>query len=269
MNTAPRKPEIADDDAAAAYEEFLSEAQAIVDVQPYRLDPDVAMANVKTGMRVVAKHRKEIPEHLPRLDLREIESLGRLSLAVKFAAMAAERTTPSDRLVSQRLAEARQIRGTLLPVVAGLAATKLVPQSKYDDIVRGRGARDTAADCVALAQVFRDGGAALEGKHSADPEMIKKAAAVGSWLLQHVRPANARAEKAAPPTPAVEIRNRLATLLARRYSRLQSVAHYFHGDGWEAVAPPLMSRHATRAKKEPKATGSSAPVDASFPPSAP
>jgi hypothetical protein len=99
--------------------------------------------------------------------------------------------------------------------------------------------------------------------------MIEKAATVGSWLLQHLRPTHARAQKAPPPPPAVELRNRFATLLAQRYAKLQAVAHYFYGDAWEDVTPPLMARQAARPKKDAPSADAAAGAGASVPVPAP
>jgi hypothetical protein len=256
------KPAAKELDAGGEYKRFLPDAKALSKsaVLPYRLDPDIAIANVRTAMKVFDAHRDEIPKHLPKIDRKALEALPALALATKRAAMMAEESAPSEKIVSQKLDEARQLRTTLLPVVAGLASTGLVPRQTYVDIIKGRGARDIAGDCVAIADVFRNHKDAIHGKHSADPAMIEKAAVVGSWLLQELRAPGAKTPKAPPPSPAVDTRNRLATLLVERYETLQTVAHYFEGADYERAAPPLMSRQATKksAKKTNGEAGESA-----------
>lgn len=245
------KPAAKQLDAGGEYERFLPDAKALTKsaVLPYRLDPDIAIANVRTAMKVFDAHRDEITKHLPKIDIKTLESLPALALATKRSAMIAEEKVPTEKLVSQKLAEARQLRSTLLPVVAGLASTGLVPRQTYLDIVKGRGARDTAGDCVAIADVFRKHKDAIKGKHAADAGSIDKAASVGSWLLQELRAPGAKAPKAAAPAPAVDTRNRLATLLVERYGKLQAVAHYFEGADYESVAPPLMSRQTAKPSR--------------------
>ncbi|HSN97013.1 MAG TPA: hypothetical protein VLS89_01910 [Candidatus Nanopelagicales bacterium] len=247
-------------DAAAAYQENLAEARGVVKPAPYRLVPDLVLANIKNAERYVAARRDDIQEHFPRVNIAHFDGIGRLALGVKFAAMVAEGSGPSESEVSVVLGEARELRGKLLPAVGALAASGLVPQATYERIARGRGTRDVAEDCVGLAQVFREGGAALDGKHPVTPDQIERAALVGSWLLQQLRPAEARAEKA-PKPEAVEIRNQMATLLSERYAKLQAVAHYFEGDGWLEAVPPLMTRPAPRreAAKAPEAPAQEPP----------
>ncbi|MFO0758596.1 MAG: hypothetical protein U0359_19035 [Byssovorax sp.] len=247
-------------DAKAAFDHFLPAAQALPEdaVLPYRLDADLCLVNIGTAMKAFGAYKPMIKAHLPKISIAEVETLPALGLAHKLAAMEAERSVPSEKVVSQNLIEARRIRGVLLPIVTGLGAAGLVPQSEVDDILRGRGPRDVAEDCVALGQVFVKHHKAIKGKHAADPEMIKRAGTLGSWLLQNLRTANAPAEKAPPPPMTIEVRNRMGTLLVRRYGRLQVIAHYFEGDDHERSVPPLMSRQAARAGKD-DAKGEGAP----------
>jgi hypothetical protein len=233
-------------DAYAAYQAHLATARALAadDVLPYRLDPDIAIINIETGMRMIAEHEADIRVHLPRIDLAGLGKLPELALAVKFAAMEADRAT-SDRTMSEMMAESRHIRATLMRILNGLVAAGLIPEEIYRAILQGTGPRDTAEDCVALNKVFRDHAPAIQGKHPADPAMIERAAVVGTWLLQNLRKANAPIDK--PDKPAeVDIRNRLATLLVQGHERLQAVAFYFHGSSYEQIVPALMSRRLVR-----------------------
>ena len=241
-------------DAAAACQEHAAAAWQVANALPYRLVPDLVLSNIKKAESYVAARRDEIQEHFPKIPIADLDGLGRLALGLKYAAMVAEGAEPSEGEVSKVIAEAWELRGKLLPAVASMAAAGLVPQATYERIARGRGVRDAAQDCVELAQVFRDGGAALDGKHPVTGEQIERAALVGSWLLKHLKVKGARPEKAAKGDD-VELRNRMATLLVERYTRLQAVAHYFEGDAWAEVVPPLMTRQATRREvEEPAAT---------------
>jgi hypothetical protein len=248
-------------DAAKAYEKFLPEALAIADaaVIAPRLDPDLALANVQTALAAITAKKAEIPAHLPKVDLPALLALPELAMAVKFAAMRAEQTIPSEKSVSDKLAEARKIRRALLAVARGLAETGVVPQHEVDDIASGRGARDAAEDCVALAELFRKHASAISGKHPVTPAQIDEAAAAGSWLLANMRPMNAPAEKGGPKPAAVDARDRLGTLLVQRHAELRKVAHYFYGESYEDVAPALQSRSVKREKKE-SPTSEGAPV---------
>lgn len=256
----PLKLDATQIDAARAYQMFLPDAMALPadQVLPYRLDINVAPLNVRTGLEVLVSHDAEILRHLPRINREHLRTLAALSAAVKFAAVEAEQV-PSESNKAEAIAEAWQLRGVLLSAVSALAAAGLVPRQKVDAIRRGRGPRDMAEDCVALAHLLRESGPALAGKHPVPAETIERAAAVGTRLLQELRKDGAPAEKAAM-SPAVDIRNRMATLLVQRHERLQAVAFYFHGASYEEHAPPLNSRRASRRagdKPAPQAGGDS------------
>ncbi len=65
-----------------------------------------------------------------------------------------------------------------------------------------------------------------------------------------MRPGNAPLAKAGPPPAAVDARNRLATLLVQRHADLRKVAHYFHGEAYEELAPALQSRSIKQDKQD-------------------
>ncbi|MDI3287474.1 hypothetical protein [Polyangium sp. 15x6] len=253
---------MADPDLQKAHDKFLLAAKALpVDaILPYRLDPDLALVNVKTCMKVVHDHQAAIPTHLPKIDLASLLALPELALAAKYAALAAEQEAPSESQVQAKLSLARDLRGKLLSVAKGLAENGLVPQAEVDAIAAGRGVRDRAEDCVSLASLFRKHAAAINGKHPVTVAQIDEAAEVGSWLVATLRPADAPPKLSTGPTQAVDLRNRFATLLVRAHARLQVVAHYFHEDDWEERAPALNSRRVKPKSSEGEESTTAAPT---------
>ncbi|MDI1434294.1 hypothetical protein [Polyangium sorediatum] len=245
---------MADPDLQKAYEKHLLAAKALPasEVLPYRLDPDLALVNITTGMKVIYDHQAVIPAHLPHIDLASLLALRELAHATKYAALAAEQEAPSESLVQAKLSLARDLRGKLLSVAKGLAENGIVPQAEVDAIAAGRGLRDRAEDCVSLASLFRKHAAAISGKQPITDAQINETAEVGSWLVANLRPADAPPKPSTGPTEAVEIRNRFATLLVRAHARLQVVAHYFHEEDWEEHAPALGSRRVKRQSGDTK-----------------
>lgn len=239
--------------AQAAIDLYSAEAMAIpaAKVASYRTSPALALVNVKTTMKMIAAHRADIPSHLPKLSLARLDGLPNLALALAGAAQEAEKTQPSEKLVSQNVAEARTLRGKLMPVLQGLCTSGLIPMNEYDDIYRGKGSRDVALDCVAIPAVFTKYAKKIAGKHAASAADLASAATVGAWLLKNLRAGNAPRVKGSAPSPAVELRNRLATLLQSAYSDAEAVAFYFHREDYAQFAPPLNSRHV--ATKKPAA----------------
>lgn len=231
-------------DAAAAYQNMLADAQALdaKDVVAYRVVPDLAIVNVKTSMALLARIEGQMATHLPQENLAALQSLPELALAVKYAAMQVEQFAPSESEISLRTAEGWQLRGILLAGAKGLVAAGVVPAEPIEAIAAGRGTRDMAEDNVNLAEFYRTNESLIAGKHAVGAEQIKDAAAVGAFLMQHLRPTNAPGQKS-EMLEIVDIRNRMATLLMKRYERLRAVAHYFLGEHWSEHVPALMSRH--------------------------
>ncbi len=239
-------------DAAIAYQNHLTAAQALPAeaILPYRLDVDLALANVKTAMTYFTTIESTVPSYLPKEDLAALQSISELALAVKYAAIQVEQEIPSESEVSQKTAVGWSLRSILLSVAKGLAAAGLLPADQVAAIATGRGPRDMAEDAVQLAGLFQAHAATIAGKHAVTTDQVEQAAALGAFLLQHLRPKNAPAEKGVGHSALIDARNRLATLLSRRYARLQAVAHYLAGADWEDHVPALMSR--TIKKSAPK-----------------
>lgn len=236
--------------ARAAYEAHLPAAKALPAerVLEFRVDPAVAIINVNHAMKLVAERKAEIMQHLPRISMSELEGLPGLAMAVTWSAIRVQNAIGDGIAASDMVAEGWQIRATLMPVVAGLARVGAIPQEVHDNIVRGRGARDMAADCVALSHVFRDYQAQVAGKHGVPAHLIARAEEVGSWLLARLRK---RSAHRAPDndTPEIDIRDRMATLLVERYSKLRAVAYYFYFEDYAEYAPPLNSRRASTKRE--------------------
>lgn len=231
-------------DLANAFDKHIAAARALPadDVLPFRLDVDLAVVNVNTAMKVIQAHAADIPTYLPKENLPDLTSIDELAGALKFAALQAETHAPQPSGIRARISRARELRHQAMPVAKGLAANGALPQAELDPILTGHGQFDTAEDCVSLATLFRKHQQAIAGKHPLSTAQIDEMAEVGAWLLTHLRPGDAPSPAPAAPSTVIDDRNRLATLLIRRYARVQVVAHYFHENDWHDRAPALGSR---------------------------
>lgn len=239
-------------DIEARYNTHLPTAQALPadSILPTRLDPDLAIVNIDTAMLVVTERLNEIAQHFPKVNVNALKALPEIAFATKYAALRAEQEVPAESQVMAKLAEARDLRAKLMASAKTLAEMGLVPHAEVAAIQAGKGVRDRAEDCVALAALFRNHAATIAGKHAVTTETIDESAAVGSWLLAHLRPANAPHPPAMGPSAAVEIRNRFVTLLVHGHDKLQAIAHYFYPLDWEERVPALGSRRSTKKKTE-------------------
>ena len=240
--------------AQAAFDLFLSEAKAIdaSNVRPFRVDPDLASANIQTAMQFFESVKAEIPKRMPGIDVSKLASLPTLVLATQFAVSEAERMAPSEKTVRQKLSQAAGLRRKVLSALEALAANEFIPHKEVEPILEGRGPMDMAKDCVSGVALLRKYEKEIGGRNPATAETMSEAEQVGSWLMANLRVGDAPAEKAGPPSVEVDVRNRMATLLALRYEELELVAHRFEGKNWQKVVPALGSRIRATKEEPPK-----------------
>jgi len=224
------------EEAAQAYAKHLPSARALrpEDIVPYRIDAALALANVHLAMPVLIAKKDLLAAHLPKVDATLLLALPEIALATQYAAKQAENARPADQLLGPKLAEGWQLRALLLGAARMLASAGLFKQDDVDAIAAGRGQRDMAQDCLALAELFQRHESTILGKHPLDPAQIQEAAAVGAWLVANLRAANAPAEEN-------DIRDRMGSLLVQQFQILEKVVHYFYGKNWETLMPSLQT----------------------------
>lgn len=239
-------------DIEGHYNKHLPAAQALApaSIVTTRVDPDLAIVNIETAMHVVTEHAQDIPVHLPKLDLPTLLASLEIALGYKYASLRVEQDVPAESQIAEKLSEARDLRAKLLSSAKSLAENGLIPEGEVAVIVAGKGVRDRAEDCVALAALFRNHAATIAGKHPVTSAMVDQAANVGSWLLANLRPADAPKAPSNGPSATMDIRNRFATLLVHVHHQIQAIAHYFHPTDWEERVPALGSRRAPRKKPD-------------------
>ncbi len=237
-------------------------------ILPYRLVPAIAVRNVRIAKAIVLPFRGQIAKVMPTMAVEHLDSIEDTVLALTAAAADADKVSSDGEIVRQ-LQLARTYRARLLPALHALAASGLVPMKTYADIAAGTGPRDTAQDCIDLPAAFRKYADAVHGKHPVSEADLDASAAVGTWLIQNLGTRGARAFK--PVTnDIVDRRNRVATLLIRDYEQLSIVAHFFLGDAYVDVVPPLRSRLlGRRTPVEPTPAPSPSPTPAPTPAPAP
>jgi hypothetical protein len=239
----------ASDDAAgaeAAYERFLTAALALPEHQLVAFrsaDPMLARTNVTRGVEAIARERARIEEHLPKINLSDLESLPALALAVIRAAQKAA-PAPSSGELGRDLANGYALRASLLAIADGLSAVSLLPAAEVERIKRGTGAIDAASDLVDLSALFERHAKRIAGKHAATPEMLTESARLGSKLVSTLR--STRAKRGSRKNDeAVVARDRLWSLLVLRHKDLRRVAYYIWDDAFSDHVPPLLSHKGT------------------------
>ncbi|MGK3983480.1 hypothetical protein WME99_10605 [Sorangium sp. So ce136] len=142
---------------------------------------------------------------------------------------------------------ASELREPMLTLAETLAKRGLLPRDVVAEIRAGTGKYDLASDGMALPHLYEEHADALRGKHPFTQEELDQLREASEWLLDTLTPDGARRPAAKQRGEAENVRDRLRTLLVRRYVDLRKIAYYFHGDAFEDVAPKLQSRLSSSA----------------------
>jgi hypothetical protein len=126
----------------------------------------------------------------------------------------------------------------------------VLPAKKVEEIRKGTGKWDLASDGVALVALYQDHEGALRGKNPFTTQDFEQLEAASEWLLDTLNPDGAARTSTPARGEPEDMRDRLWTLLARRYVDLRKIAYYFHGDAFEAFVPKLQSRLASSGKDQ-------------------
>jgi len=247
----------------AQVERFRAAAQALpaASVRPLRSSARLMYANVATGTAAVLAEKARVGRELPGFDVARAATLPDLGLATAWAAEEVLRFTEArPAAVRAKLKRAATLRGLLLANLDGAARAGLVPAAAVKKIHEGRGPFDTAGDCVACAGLFQKYAGALKGKTPVSAATVKETAAVGDELLAVLQPKGARPKaKAAELKAAIELRDRLAALLAQGHAELRRAGGWLFGEERDERVPLLLA-NAGGARRKKAAAEPAKPV---------
>ena len=124
------------------------------EVRTTQVPAPLALVNVRRSKLRLAPFRGLIAAALPGVALGPYDDIETTALALVAATIKATPVTSAEK--ARRIKAARASRKLLIGVFQGLALTGLVPMDEFKAIAKGRGLRDTAYDCVQLAEAFRN-----------------------------------------------------------------------------------------------------------------
>ncbi|WP_437663856.1 hypothetical protein [Sorangium sp. So ce1182] len=249
---APKATPTATTTYHACYKRFAPLAAELPDrdVEVCRADVRIAFANVKRGVQGACADPARIRRALPELPLDEVLALPDLGRALIFAATRVTAKPASSGEIDAKLKVVTELREPMLTLAETLAKRGLLPKDVVAEIRAGSGKYDLASDGMALAHLYEEHADALRGKHPFSREELEQLREASEWLLDTLTPEGARRPAAKQRGEAEKMRDRLWTLLVRRYADLRKIAYYFHGDAFEDVAPKLLSRLSSAAAKD-------------------
>lgn len=245
------------------YDRFLPAALAVPahEVRPPWVLVSVALANASIGAEAVLPRADEIAADLPGVSVERIRELSHLGAAYAFAADIVERWADRPRDIRARIARARELRRLMLASADALVIQGLFDANQIAEIRKGHGAIDAAADCVVLAQLYRDRYPRLAGQIPFGLAELAEAASVGGALRVELLPADVRRKRTtAALAEATQIRDRLWTLFEQTWEReLWRAGAWLFARAVDEHVPSLGSRvrrTAAEADEEPDASAS-------------
>lgn len=242
----------------AQFERMLPRAENELGAQKvmtFRIDPLLALHNVREGVAAVLEEQTRARTELPKLDLTRVKQLPELALAVAYAARRAEsesQTQRSSRDIARKLQRTHELRRLLLTAAESLALAGHLPKARVARIRTGRGALDAAQDCIELAALFQKSASAVRGRSPVTREQIAEAATLGSELLQVIKPARTRrtSQKTTGAVDAAAARDRLGALLLSEHDTLRRAGFWLFGREADARVPPLAAHMGPRKSKK-------------------
>lgn len=236
------------------YERFLTDAKALdaAAVKPFRIDTSLAYHNVERGSAALLPFADHLKVELPAIDLDQVRALPELALAVSFAASQVDRGGGAPKDLKLSLRRLYALREPLLASAVALAAAGVVPKREVEKIQEGRGSIDAAQDCVDLPAFYNKHAAAIRGKTPVTAAQLTEAAKLGTDMLKVLRKSSAKRDLSPKGElkQAIDVRDRLATLLANRYEQVRRAGYWLWGDAFEKHVPAFQARVVTRRKVE-------------------
>ena len=222
------------------------------EVLRFSADPHLAHHNILAARVALLAARADIDATGFVVDWDRVEGVESLALAVIYAAGRVPADPRSTGDVLRLLAEARPLRALLLSNARTLSLVGRCSPEEVARIERSRGAVDSATDLIDLATLHAN--RELTGAGSAvTAAQLKRAKTLGTELVQKIRPAGASRASARTPAQhtAVELRDRLWTLLVQTHDYFERIAGARWGRDLGKHVPRLQARYVVkkRAKK--------------------
>lgn len=241
-------------EAQEAYRRFLGEAQALAasELIPFRADAMLALANAKQSTTKVLARQSELTGKFSKEELQAIAETPSVAMAVVVAQQKIEQLTGSTGEFARVLKRAAQLRELHLLAAEANAVAGNIPAGPVEKIKKGSGHTDLAKDCIALAELYETYASDLDNKTPSTKELRIEMSEAGTRLLFLIKTEGTPQSKPEDISNAQSIRDRLWTILDKRYDLLASAAVRLAGRrGAEDLVPPLQSRVVPPKKETP------------------
>jgi hypothetical protein len=216
------------------------------EVEVCRADPRVAFANVRIGVKAVCGTREQqefVRKHLPEIPLDEVIELPDVARALLFSLGKVVPRRASPKEIEEKVKEISGPREQLLAQAELLAKRGKLDKDRIAQIRSGSGKYDMAKDGIDLVEVFTEAWDSIKGLHPFSREELTRLEEASEWLLENLTAEGARAEtREKNKNDEADVRDRLWTLLVKRYPYVRKIGFYLYDDDLDAHTPKLQSR---------------------------
>lgn len=199
---------------------------------------------------------EELIEKLPMHDIEQLSKLRTYALALLYAYTRTQPAAAAETSVQAVLVEALPLRERLLGLAEGYASYGLLDVERVANIRRGTGHVDAAHDLIALAELFRDEAAGLEGRTPVTAAELDRAEALGMQMLFALGQRTVGTDGAGTAEAHDDDYARAFRLMIRAYDQYRRAMAYLRWSEGDAakLAPSLFARRRTRGATPPDGT---------------
>lgn len=240
--------------SAAAFERVLPEARSLNadKVQPLNAEAPAVATRVLGAVPNILGMRDEIARQAPLIPIDRLEQLETYAYALQEAHVRclSTRKTPIElRALSE---EGDSLRDTLRMDCKALVKRGLIDGDRLAACQGQPGYKTIATELGVLVSVMQSCWPQIEGKSAVTAAELERAGAIAQALLAF---SGAREQSPSQRAAAVDVRDRIFTLLVDNYAIAQRVIQFlrFNEGDAEKIAPSLFgTRHSASRKDEPE-----------------
>jgi len=253
------EPDVAESDRALAASMTRANALAPGDVQTVAIGANLALHNARIGVASVLAEKKTLSTQLRAFDEAAVNDVVTLALAYGSASRRVDRSGTGE--VARLYAKLAPLRAMALASCESLALGGFVPAAEVARMRAGRGKIDGAQDGIDLAAFMLKHWSKISSKTSITKDDLATLDETGRALLALLKPKAGRSEASDAVKAALDLRNRVGTLLLAAWRNLWKLGALAVGyDAIDESVPPLQSVSGSGRKPAKPAPTPAAPA---------
>jgi hypothetical protein len=242
--------------SAEAYQELLSEIEAVAELAPINVDIPGAVTTVLGSLPEITAVRPFIVQDLPTFDINKIDKLEDYTLAVSHAHTLYRAAWAPKVEVSTLASELTTLRDQLLVDATSLASYGFINGERLKECKSDPGYRPVAYDVLTIIAVLRESWRTIAGRTPVTLAVIDHAAVLAEQFLQAI---GLREQAPATVGEAAVTRQKAFTLFFNVYEDVRRAIQYVRGKAGDAdeIAPSLFAGRSGGRRKsanDPAAT---------------